>query len=225
MIDFTKPIPELPFPLNKNVPKINTEPLVRLSDCAQLVMNPVYFKQGIPGAVADLYLRREVYERLLQAASLLPAGYRLMVFDAWRPYAVQKGLYDTYYALLQHENPACTHEELAEKTKAFVSPPSLDVMRPAVHSTGGAVDVSIVNEKNELLAMGTDFDDFSPLANTNAFELAGDIYVRNNRRLLYNCMLAAGFTNLPTEWWHYDYGDGFWAYYHHTDPFYNGITE
>ena len=47
-------------------------------------------------------------------------------------------------------------------------------------------------------------------------EYEKDIVVRDNRRLLYNVMTEAGFTNLPSEWWHYDYGDKFWA--HFTKP-------
>ncbi len=39
---------------------------------------------------------------------------------------------------------------------------------------------------------------------------AEDEQVRENRRLLYYAMIDAGFTNLPSEWWHYDYGDRFW---------------
>lgn len=34
-----------------------------------------------------------------------------------------------------------------------------------------------------------------------------------NRRLLYNAMISAGFTNLPSEWWHYDYDTKFWGYF------------
>lgn len=26
-------------------------------------------------------------------------------------------------------------------------------------------------------------------------------------------MLAQGFTNIPTEWWHFDYGNSNWAYF------------
>jgi len=33
----------------------------------------------------------------------------------------------------------------------------------------------------------------------------------NNRKLLQRVMLGAGFTQLPTEWWHFSYGDQIWA--------------
>ena len=37
--------------------------------------------------------------------------------------------------------------------------------------------------------------------------------ILDNRRLLYSVMHEAGFTNLPSEWWHYDAGDQLWAHY------------
>ena len=43
--------------------------------------------------------------------------------------------------------------------------------------------------------------------------------------MLYNVMTAAGFTNLPSEWWHYDYGDNMWAQLTGGKPFYAGILD
>ena len=60
--------------------------------------------------------------------------------------------------------------------------------------------------------MGCAFDDFSSLARTDAIERQdADHRIRDHRRLLYSVMTEAGFTNYPEEWWHYDYGDLFWA--------------
>ena len=36
---------------------------------------------------------------------------------------------------------------------------------------------------------------------------------RNLRRILIHTMKEAGFSNLPTEWWHFDYGNQNWAYF------------
>jgi D-alanyl-D-alanine dipeptidase len=33
-----------------------------------------------------------------------------------------------------------------------------------------------------------------------------------NRGLLIDAMRTAGFVNYPTEWWHWSYGDRYWAY-------------
>ncbi len=71
-----------------------------------------------------------------------------------------------------------------------------------------------------MLAMGTDFDEFSERARTRFYEerwKAGDQTISEehlcakNRRILYNAMIKAGFTNYPDEWWHFDYGNQFWG--------------
>jgi D-alanyl-D-alanine dipeptidase len=74
--------------------------------------------------------------------------------------------------------------------------------------------------------MGTRFDDFRETANTAYYEKPGlNEEIRNNRRLLYHTMLKAGFSNLPTEWWHYDYGTKFWAHFTGNTALYEGILE
>lgn len=74
--------------------------------------------------------------------------------------------------------------------------------------------------------MGTLFDDFTDRAWTDHFENYEDNEdVRKNRRLLYNAMIEAGFTNLSSEWWHYDYGDKFWAYFTGNTAMFEGIID
>ena len=74
------------------------------------------------------------------------------------------------------------------------------------------------------LDMGVEFDEFSTLTKTSAFEEKGmDKKIRNNRRILYWSMTKAGFTNLPSEVWHYDYGNRAWAFYNQKETIYNII--
>ena len=54
-------------------------------------------------------------------------------------------------------------------------------------------------------------DDFTDLSFTAAFENSKFEEIKYNRRMFSWTMLKAGFTNLPSEWWHYDYGDRFWS--------------
>ncbi|CAK2155539.1 hypothetical protein VCRA2116O234_510012 [Vibrio crassostreae] len=61
--------------------------------------------------------------------------------------------------------------------------------------------------------MGTQFDENSLRSWSCALEHSSEAKQANNRRLLYNAMIGAGFTNLPSEWWHYDYGNQMWANY------------
>ena len=36
-------------------------------------------------------------------------------------------------------------------------------------------------------------------------------HVKQNRKMLYDVMAEQGFINYPTEWWHFSYGDRYWA--------------
>ncbi|MFO6135399.1 hypothetical protein ACLBVR_26025, partial [Pseudomonas aeruginosa] len=45
-----------------------------------------------------------------------------------------------------------------------------------------------------------------------AVHLPGDVLWHVQRRP-YHAMLDAGFSNLPSEWWHYDFGDQLWAWH------------
>ena len=106
----------------------------------------------------------------------------------------------------------------------FVSIPVFDKMRAPVHTTGGAVDLTLIDTNGKPLNMGTDFDDFSEKANTDYYERHFNQEITKNRRLLYNAMINEGFTNIPSEWWHYDYGDSYWGFYKGEPPFYGGFS-
>ena len=71
--------------------------------------------------------------------------------------------------------------------------------------------------------MGTAFDAFTDRTYTAYFENEKEETVKENRRMLYHVMNGAGFTNLPSEWWHFDYGDRFWAFYRKKPAVYGGV--
>lgn len=179
-------------------------------------------------AIEECCVRQEVFERLKIAQSLLPNGYRLRILDAWRPFALQQELYEKYsQEIIKKLNLADTPPEKRQKIIAeYISFPERNTQNPAVHTTGGAVDVTLTDINGQELRMGTAFDEFTDKARTDYFETVGqNADIRDNRRILYNCMISAGFTNLPSEWWHYDFGDKFWAYYKNTPAIYAGVFE
>ncbi len=183
----------------------------------EILTEPVYFNQGLAGTDKKCLIRKPTAEKLEQAFLSLPKGLTFKVYDGWRSVKTQQSLYDKYFSQVRENNPNMNLEQLEEETKKFVSKPSMDRENPSVHNTGGAIDLTLFDkEKDRELDMGTAFDDFTPLAYTYSFEEKTgkrEEAVKNNRRLLYYTMINAGFTNLPTEWWHYDYGDNFWSYY------------
>ena len=182
-----------------------------------------YEKLGAPyGEKSPFYLRREVISKLRVAQEKLDSlksGYRLKIFDAYRPISVQKFmiLYDTNRLSLEMFNTAfkeLSNEnslEVQKKVSHFWSPIGEDAdLNPPPHSTGGAVDLTIVDEKGIELDMGTKIDELVDAAESNYY-IGKDISFEKNRELLLEVMSYAGFTQLPTEWWHFSYGDQIWA--------------
>lgn len=228
-------IPTIKFPENKiPVGSPLNEPLMYLDnyfDCDSKYNHWVEAGgKPLPGSSPSIAARKTVVQKLLDAEKLLPKGYHFRIFDAYRPIAVQQALWDYFKAQKTAENPTLSEKEINKITAFFVSYPSYNVLEPSLHNTGGAVDLTIVNDKGNELDMGCDFDEFTDRAWTNHYE--PDCYngernetVRDNRRLLYHVMTSVGFTNLPSEWWHYDYGDDKWAQLNHTAPLYAGILD
>ncbi|MFG6176134.1 M15 family metallopeptidase [Halomonas sp. THAF12] len=207
------------------------EPLVPMSLAPPPIkVFPAYARMGIPGAVNECYVREGVYRRLLAVARALPEELSLLVLDGWRPWRVQQYLFDTLQATIQAHHPELDDQALLERTREFVAQPSTAPMAPSPHLTGGAVDVTLCDADGLPLDMGTLFDEAVPASHAAALEIEpGESdrrhQARKNRRLLYHAMLAQGFTNLPSEWWHFDLGDQLWAYYGGHDNAYYGPAE
>lgn len=204
------------------------EPMVNLAEyfSGSIQIENAYYKKGIKGAPAGCLVRLSVAEKLEKANELLPDNITFKVYDAWRPFEVQKELYQSYYEELQREHKDWSDLKTQKEIVNFVSKPVHDAQAPAVHSTGGAIDLTLAfKDTGKTLDMGTEFDDFTVLSHTNSFEQSDNEEVKRNRRLLYWTMTEAGFTDVPSEWWHYDYGDMFWAYYKKSPALYSEYIE
>jgi zinc D-Ala-D-Ala dipeptidase len=215
-IEIPKPVPMAGW---KELP-INEcgEPLVHLNPLAPklIFVRSGYAHQGIPGASHELYARESVANRLIQAAEVLQVirpNARLQIEDAYRPYEVQAVLFEDIKADLRAKYPRWREETFDRRAQKYVSKPSKDPLKPAPHITGGAIDLTIIENGKEL-EMGTVWDYFGPKASTAYFERAArrpQTLYRDNRRLLFYVMTRAGFTNYPEEWWHFDFGNQFWT--------------
>ena len=230
MIDLNKSIPTIEMPSIKDYDiNYSSDLIVSLSN-AGFKCKPMYYEQGYPNALNDCYVRISLVDRLKKAESLLPNGYKFLIYDGWRPVEVQQALWDEYFEKVKLEHPDKSIEELELLTSFYISKPSYNMKRPSLHNTGGAIDLTIIDENGNELDMGTKFDEFSNKSWTNHFEPNYEFGTNNetimeNRRLLYNAMISAGFTNLPSEWWHYDYGTKFWAYFTGNKALYKGIRK
>jgi D-alanyl-D-alanine dipeptidase len=174
----------------------NGEPLVQLSEGFRL--EPVYQWLGFKGASIVPRVREGMLERLQRASSSLPADFQLAIIDGHRTRAFQAELMDYYKRLSD------------EPIDGFVSDPYSTTVIPP-HTTGGAVDLTLA-WRGAVLGLGTDFDAFAPQSAPAWFENhSGPKIVRDLRRLLASVLTAEDIVPVDSEWWHWSYGDQWWA--------------
>ena len=186
----------------------NGEVLVPTSGCAAWLTHPVYHADGLPNALPDVWVRAGVYDRLRMAARALPPGYRLVLLDGWRSKALQQALYQKIRSEVAARHPEASAPEIDQITMQFAAPPSDSQTRHSPHVTGGAIDVTLADETGAILPMGSGFDEPSARSWTDAAVGSPEV---ERRHLLCQAMFQAGFTNLASEWWHFDYGNWVWA--------------
>jgi D-alanyl-D-alanine dipeptidase len=152
--------------------------------------------------------RSGVIARLLQAQLLLPDRLSLLIVECHRPIWLQERYFAGYREQLRTRFPDWPDERLDREASRYVSPP-----RVAPHCTGGAVDLTLCTADGGELDMGTAVN-ASPLESENrCYTAASDISTpaRDNRGTLSRALSGAGFVNYPTEWWHWSYGERYWA--------------
>lgn len=188
--------------------KDNGEKLVSIKvHCPKIVMRLGGYikKEGKKYCDSACFVREGVAERLNIAQKLLPKGSRLMLRCGYRPLDIQKKRYFWMYNKLKNKNLNWNKEKLKEETSKCVAP--IDIIPP--HSTGGAVDVSIISNSGKQLDMGSRLGTFTEKTYTYSNKISP--FGKKNRKLLIKVMSKAGFINYPTEWWHWSYGDRYWA--------------
>lgn len=225
------PLTELPHDTDLSFEDIEDcgEALVSLENLG-IICEPYFYNCGLKYALNDCLVRESVADMLVMVVDRLRPSHTLRVFDGYRPVMVQQKLWEEYRILIESENPDFTNTDVDFFTSMFVDKPSVNTNDPFLHNTGGAVDLTICYRDGSPIEFGCDFDNHTQKAYSYYFEPAYEHGEYNsvaqyNRRLLYNAMTSVGFTNLPTEWWHFDYGNKNWAYYTGKKPIYKGILE
>ncbi len=130
---------------------------------------------------AECFLRLQTVKALVKAnAKFMRKGYRIQLFDCYRPLDIQKRMWKII------SNP----EYVADPAKG------------SIHNRGGAVDITLVDADGKELDMGTSFDFFGPEAGHYFDNLPHE--VKENRLLLKRIMQKSGFVSFDSEWWHYN---------------------
>ncbi|OPJ58167.1 M15 family metallopeptidase [Clostridium oryzae] len=126
-------------------------------------------------------LRKNTALKLIKAKNKLRTlGYKIKIWDAYRPLYVQKIFWD----IVQNED--------------FIANP---YKNGSIHNRGCAVDLTLTDKNFNEIVMPSSFDDFTEKAHRENPHMSKE--ARKNLQLLTDIMLESGFYSLDTEWWHY----------------------
>ncbi|WP_061293987.1 M15 family metallopeptidase [Herbidospora cretacea] len=178
------------------------DPVLDLANVPALRVDP----REAAGNPFHARLRSGVVDRLVIAQTLLPPGLRFLVVEGLRPIRLQKTYFDAHVDRLRLDHPGRDEAWYHQRAGRYISPPEV-----APHVAGAAVDLTLLGPDGTELSLGTevndtDTEDCHTAATTISPEAAG------RRRLLCDALTQAGLVNYPTEWWHWSYGDRYWAH-------------
>ena len=130
---------------------------------------------------AECFLRLKTVNALIDAnKKFLEKGYKIKIFDCYRPLDIQKKMWKIV------SNPK------------YVADPA----KGSIHNRGGAIDITLIDSLGKELDMGTPFDFFGIEASHNYLNVSDN--VKQNRILLKTIMTSSGFNSFDSEWWHYN---------------------
>jgi len=134
-------------------------------------------------------LRPEVAEALLEANQYFcEKGFRIKIYDCYRPLDVQKKMW----------------AKVPRPT--YVGNPNGN---GSIHNKGAAVDITLETLEGCYVEMGSDYDYFGKEAHIDNYNFSKEILA--NRKLLFEGMRKFGFNTIRTEWWHFSYKRN-WSY-------------
>jgi D-alanyl-D-alanine dipeptidase len=218
-------------PINLNKPYLTIpiedcgEPLITIpSEIFRIDLPHPYIKLGADYQGASPYcLRQSVLAALIKAQEYLIwqyPGWQLKIFDAYRPVEVQSYMVrHTFNALsgekkIKQENLSDAEiDSIWQRVYTIWAIPSDNPQTPPPHSTGAAVDLTLVDETGKEIDMGGEIDELSDRSLPNYYADKPEYELYQLRRdILLNVMIKAGFKRHLGEWWHFSLGDQMWTW-------------
>lgn len=143
------------------------------------------------------YLTKEALSALsIAAQDLRNQGYRLLIWDSYRP---QKAV-DNFVTWIN--NPQDDGDKtFYPKLKKSDLLKGNYIAEKSGHTRGSTVDLTIIKKDGSFVDMGGTFDLFSNISHPDYKKLTKE--QKQNRKILHDAMIKAGFNGIDSEWWHY----------------------
>ena len=159
--------------------------------------------------LTEALVHPELYDRLIQLEKeLIEKQLILVIYDAFRPLAVQKFMYET----------------APDYIKPYIAPPPEPNSKRGFHPRGVAIDCYLTDQDGKTLSFPTEPDAFYSgyendpnypryLKKCHRDYNGADITAeqKSNRALLEKIMASVGLEGLPHEWWHFNLPNA-WEY-------------
>jgi len=143
------------------------------------------------------YMTKEALAALSKAAEDLRAqGYRILVWDSYRP---QKAV-DNFVKWINDPEDVGDKSFYPDLQKSDLIAGNY-IMPKSGHTRGSTVDLTIIKKDGTCVDMGGTFDLFSEVSHPDYAELTEE--QKQNRKILHDAMIKAGFKGLDSEWWHF----------------------
>lgn len=152
------------------------------------------------------YLRKTVAEMILRAGKELPRGMAFVIGDAWRPQYIQEEITKRFIKRFSKKYPNWPKDKIIKEVKKYVAPSNGKYA--SGHMTGGAVDLRLLKNGKKVPMKSSKL---TYQENAKSFQLKIPQYIQKNRNIMFVALKKAGLSNHPKEYWHWSYGDIWWA--------------
>jgi zinc D-Ala-D-Ala dipeptidase len=193
----------------------NNEPFIDLKNQKVIAFGT---SPEIPNNTDYTKMRKSVYDKLIQAQSRLPAGLKFCLYESYRSLSLQEKLFNNRFTEVKNLHPDWSHTDLFNETIKLVSPvKNLDgSVNVPPHSTGGAIDIYLIDANMNPIDMGIHPKDWMDDVDGSTSETDSKKISQNaikHRKIMNHVLENVGFVNYPYEYWHWSYGDRYWAYH------------
>jgi len=188
--------------------------MIKIKECKEPLVD---IKKICPDLIIDLdsrrmkkektvYLRKTAAEMICQAKNYLPKNMTFIIGDAWRPQSVQKEIFSKFVKRFTKKYPAWPKSKIIKEVEKYVAP--FEGRYASGHMTGGAIDLRLWKNGRKIPMKSSKL---SYQENSKPFQPKLPFYIQRNRQIMFNALKKAGFSNCSNEYWHWSYGDVWWA--------------